>query len=109
MAKTAASITRPSTRRVWGGPAKAAPMPAKDRLVNWYMQTMRNMQAIGYGHQRGMPCVVLPDGSARVLDLGEDALCEHLGELVDKHGAEGIKGVGYVYWNDTPEDLLKRA
>lgn len=113
MAKTsstaASATTRSSARRVWGGPAKAAPLPAKDRLVNWYMQTIRNTQALGYGHQRGLPCVVLPDGSARVVELGGDALREHLADLADKHGAGGIKGVGFVYWNDTPEDLLKGA
>lgn len=74
------------------------------RLAHWILQTMRNMQALGFGHQSGEPYLMMNGG---VLLTRSNTPFPHLNTEewvtlnVQAHG-EKIIGAGYVYGNLLP-------
>lgn len=87
------------------------------RLEQWILQTIRNMQALGYGHQSGEPYIMLGDAGAGGVILTQSHLpCfsrtleEWVALNVLTHGHK-IIGAGYTYGNQVPsgirEDVIR--
>jgi hypothetical protein len=70
---------------------------------------MRNMQALGYGHQQGVPCIVAEGSAILIQRAGPHAglAPEDWVKLMAQAHGEKVTGAGYIYWNDTPEDLTE--
>lgn len=77
------------------------------RLARWCKQTIRNMQALGYGHQAGEPYIMCEGGI--VLTQSNTPFAHITTEdwidlNVRAHGHR-IVGAGYVYGNSVPSEL----